>query len=342
MLKRLLAAAAIGCSLYLGIAATLTLWPGPGHSAQALAMQAALERGEITKQHVYDAIKDRGGPSFDQEYSFDDWEVKARDGTELRAQYFRAQSTTMILLLHGGSSNSLAYNRTAGLLRDATGAQVLTMDLRGHGRSGGARWHTDHVGQFEQDVADVVADLRKENANARIILAGHSMGGGVALRFAELTDAPSVDGYLLFAPMLGLRSPTMRTDPPTPKDGVVYVSFRLPRFIGLMMFNAVGIKALNDLRVLFINIAPELVAYSFSGYLSGAPANYQQALEAVDKPLLIVVGSEDEPFQADQFERVVRAHCRPGKTVVVQGATHNSIHTDEAAIAAIRDWIVKL
>ena len=49
-------------------------------------------------------------------------------------------------------------------------------------------------------MADIVSALHRESPTSRIILAGHSMGGGIAMRYAERhaarRDVPDVDGYL--------------------------------------------------------------------------------------------------------------------------------------------------
>ena len=76
--------------------------------------------------------------------------------------------------------------------------------------------------------------------NGRFILAGHSMGGGIALRFAQLEDHPAVDAYLMFAPHLGSDAPTMpQPDPDNP--AAAYSQLNVPRLIGLIMLNNVGI-----------------------------------------------------------------------------------------------------
>ncbi len=132
-----------------------------------------------------------------------------RDGEILFARHFPAESDLTILLLHGVTGDSAALTLGAERLREASGAAVIALDLRGHGQSGGTAGDVAYIGQYKDDVADVIAAIRADQPNGRNILAGHSMGGGIALQFAQLTDAPAVDGYLLFAPHLGTNAPTM-------------------------------------------------------------------------------------------------------------------------------------
>jgi alpha-beta hydrolase superfamily lysophospholipase len=72
------------------------------------------------------------------------------------------------------------------------------------------------VGQYEEDLAAVISAIRAERPGARLVLAAHSMGGGIAARYAMRPDAPAVDAYVLYAPELGRDAPTNRSDPPPP------------------------------------------------------------------------------------------------------------------------------
>jgi hypothetical protein len=56
-----------------------------------------------------------------------------RDGVTLFARQFPADSDMTILLLHGVTSDSAAFNGSAQTLREISGANVVALDLRGHG-----------------------------------------------------------------------------------------------------------------------------------------------------------------------------------------------------------------
>ena len=74
--------------------------------------------------------------------------------------------------------------------------------------------------------------------------------------------------------------------------------------------------------------------------MGSEPEQYTEALAAVDSPLLVVVGSDDEVFHSDQFEPIVSAHS-DGETIVIEGANHDGIHVDGAAISAVAEWLVR-
>jgi pimeloyl-ACP methyl ester carboxylesterase len=246
----------------------------------------------------------------------------------------------VILFVHGVTASSDVVAGPVAKLRAATRADVVAIDLRGHGSSGGDSWHVAYFGQYEDDLADVVAELRAERLDRPVILAGHSMGGGIALRYAQKRGAPAVDGYLLIAPLLGGGAPTMRP-PESAGETPAHVRFHTPRFVGLLMLNVVGWTAWNDLPVLYFDVPPDMPAYTFAALGSmqpNPPSDYRAALAAIDAPLLVIAGAGDRTFRAAEYPAVVRAHSG-GRAIVVEGESHTSILESDEALAAIAAWL---
>lgn len=275
--------------------------------------------------------------SFEQPYPAAKRSFRMRDGTALHSQYLDADSKTTIVLVHGVLSSSFPLNRTSGLLREAAAAEVVAIDLRGHGASGGTPGDTDYIGQYEDDLADVIREIRATRPGGKVILAGHSMGGGIALRYALRTGVPPVDGYLLFAPHLGPKSPT--TPMEATEAGARFVQIHIPRILGLIVMNSAGITAFNGLRTLYFNLPPEmpLRSYTYRAMAGSAPDDYRPALSAVRAPLLVIVGSRDEAFKADRYEVAVRSYSR-GTVTIVPDATHDGVLRDPRAMAAVAAW----
>ncbi|MBI4751723.1 MAG: alpha/beta hydrolase [Acidobacteria bacterium] len=266
---------------------------------------------------------------------------RMRDGVRLQSRQFASESPVTLVFLHGVLSNSLEGLELCRHLHAETKAEVVALDLRGHGDSEGIRGDISYLSQYEDDVADVIAAIR-QHKGGQIILAGHSMGGGIAMRYAAARKSPAVDGYLLFAPHLGSNSPTMRTEPADKLSAQFEapIKLHLPRIIGLLMLNSCGVKFLNAKKTLFFNVPAEapINAYSYRAMVSMAPDDYKSALTADDKPLLVIVGKNDEAFQADQFAAVVSLHPN-GKTVVIEGESHDGILHSAAAATAAADWL---
>jgi pimeloyl-ACP methyl ester carboxylesterase len=86
---------------------------------------------------------------------------------------------TAVVLLHGFLENQTMWQYLAPVL--ATKYRVITIDLLGHG-------NTDCLGYVHtmEDQADMVHHVLRELKIRKLVLIGHSMGGYVALAFAEL------------------------------------------------------------------------------------------------------------------------------------------------------------
>jgi len=274
---------------------------------------------------------------FEQPNSFEEVFFEARDGETLFARHFSSESNTTILLLHGVLGESYLFNKMSGLLRQATGADVYALDIRGHGQSGGRPGDVDYIGQYEEDLADVVDQIKVEKPGHIIFIAGHSMGGGISLRYAMRDDFPEVDGYLLTAPTLGHINPTMRTE--SAETDEPFMKLHIQRMIGLSMLNSVGNHDYDSLNVLFFNLPANspVTKYTHRSNMSNAPADYRDGLKAVNKPLLVIVGTEDEVIDAAKFETAIQQYSK-GELLIVEGATHNGIRHSEEAMMKIKEW----
>ena len=269
----------------------------------------------------------------------------ARDGQPIAAFHFPRESETTILLIHGVLSRASAMGKAATLLRETADAEVITLDLRGHGRSAGTPGDVDYIDQYVDDIADVIAAIRQERPQQRIVLAGHSMGGGISLRYAMREAVPAVDAYLLFAPLLGSNSPTLfgAHTPEVDPGAEPFLKLHIQRIMGLKLLSTLDNHTYDSLRVLFFNVPEEASprSYSYRANESMAPADYQAGLRAVDKPLLVLVGSHDEAFGAAAFAPAVHEFSK-GSAFVYEGVSHNGILESRAAMQQIRKWMVQL
>ena len=258
----------------------------------------------------------------------------ARDGKQLFARAFGPAAETTILLVHGFGVNSAAYQGAATAWAEASGARVLALDLRGHGQSDGKPGRLDDYGQYETDLADVIGALRNEGAR-KIVLAGHSMGGGVVLTYAQKPEV-APDAYLLIAPLLGRDAPTAPvTGGPAAIPPNLYV--RTPRIIGVVMLTVLRIHAFDDLPMMYLNQTPPMT-YGLNAIISMAPVDYRAAFRAINTPLLLVAGSNDEVFRAAAYADVVKEYS-DGRSVLVDGASHVSVLADPSAVAEIAAFI---
>ncbi len=281
---------------------------------------------------------------FEQVYKVGNRLFTARDGKKIFAYRFPKKSGNTIILIHGVGSNAYMYNKTGGLIQEATQAEVYTIDLRGHGQSEGKRGDVDYINQYVDDLADMIKEIRKEKPNGKLILAGHSMGGGVVLRYAMEKQYEQPDGFLLFAPLLGHNSPAFpQGQTSKSKAEEPFMKIHIERIIGLTMLNEINHHKYDSLPVLFLNL-PEsapLRKYSYRANKSMAPDDYVAALKAVDKPMFVLMGSEDEAFVSAATKEAVLKNSN-GQFQIIDKASHNGVRHELQSYIFIKDWFSTL
>lgn len=128
------------------------------------------------------------GAYFEQESRLSEIE---RNGSSLYYQTSGADSP--VLLTHGFAATSRMWRGQAEAFRNRH--QVITWDMRGHGRSGSP--HDQSAYSMEETLADMAALLDALGVD-RAILGGHSLGGYLSLafcmRFPERVQALLVVG----------------------------------------------------------------------------------------------------------------------------------------------------
>lgn len=276
---------------------------------------------------------------FEQPYQSEATKFKMRDDIQIHGQKYEHPSNKTVLLIHGTLANSYTYNKMAGLLREALQAEVIAIDLRGHGQSGGEPGDVSTLNQYAEDLDDIVKSIKMKNPKETIILAGHSMGGGIVLRHVETFPKTEIDGYLLFAPNLGGNAPTTQQDLDLEN---YFIKMHLSRGLGLSMLNEYGIHKYDSLKVVFYNLPEQMPirSYSYRSMQACVPKDYRKALRAIDKPLLVLAGSEDEAFIAEEYAPVVNAYSI-GEIYLAEGETHNGIRHNESAMKKVSDWAIQ-
>lgn len=281
---------------------------------------------------------------FEQVYQSESRFFVVRDNKKIFASSFAKQSENTIILIHGVGSNSYMYNKTAGLLQEATQAEVYAIDLRGHGQSEGNSGDVDYINQYVDDLADILRTIRKEKPNGKMIIAGHSMGGGVALRYAMAKQYEQPDGFLLFAPLIGQNSPAfLQTQANEKKTEEPFMKIHIERIIGLTMLNEIENHDYDSLAVLFFNL-PEAVPlrkYSYRANKSMTPDDYVAGLHAVNKPFLVLMGSEDEAFSPEATKEAILKNS-DGEFQIIDKASHNGVRHNEQSFIFIKNWFSEL
>ncbi|WP_218418311.1 alpha/beta hydrolase [Alteromonas lipotrueae] len=272
--------------------------------------------------------------------------VTARDGKSLYVRKIGPDSQRVIVFIHGIATTHQTLINTATQLHEATGAQILLPDLRGHGFSQGDNFDVAYIGQYEDDLEDILLHLTsKTNVSSKglyrhIIIGGHSMGGGITMRYALKDNKPDVDGYLLFAPNFG-EGPTQRKASGD-MAGNSPILFNTTRMIGLLMLNTIGINHLDSLAIMYFNFPQQMMAYSYSSIMSAQPIRpdtTDKALLNIPQPLIAIIGQEDEVFLASAYPSFIRENSALGSVELINHADHMSILSNPQAIEKATAWL---
>ena len=263
---------------------------------------------------------------------------KARDGTKLSYRHYAAKSDKVIILLHGSGWHSQYFLPLAEFISSERLAQVYTPDLRGHGPAPIKRGDVDYIRQLEDDLADFIVQIRKHNPVAKLIISGHSSGGGLAIRFAGSQYGKQASAYLLLSPFLKYNAPTIRSS-----SG----GWALPytgRIIGLTMLNNVGIHWFDYLPAIAFNMpkearnGTETLLYSHRLNTAYAPRDYKKDLGAIKQPLLVVAGTSDNAFIADKFEPVISQYTAV-QVRLLPGVSHMGVVVGPEIRFVVKEWL---
>ena len=261
---------------------------------------------------------------------------QARDGTDLAYRHYPAHAPAadrIAIVVHGSAGSSRgAINALSNALA-ARGVQTYAVDIRGHGASGN-RGDIRYPGQLEDDLADLVGEIRRTNPLPPLTLIGHSAGGGFALRVAGAPIQNLFARTVLLAPYLGYDAPSTRL------DAGGWASADIPRFIALSILRGAGMPWAESLPTLAFAVPPnsarELNAtYSYRLMRNfAASMDFRQDLASATRPIAIFAGSADELMLPGNYQQAVgnRATVR-----IIEGINHMGIVGDAAAVAIIAD-----
>lgn len=270
--------------------------------------------------------------------------IKMRDGYPLQLRRYSATApdAPVVILIHGSGWHGLQFDALARAL--AASADVIVPDLRGHGTKPGRRGDIDYINQFEDDLADLITSTAKPGQ--KVVLAGHSSGGGLVVRFAGGAHGDMMDAAVLMAPFLKHDAPTMRPN----AGGWSYPLLR--RIIGLSMLNTLRITAFNHLTIMQLRM-PQVVldgplgdtattAYSYRLNTGFAPRRaYLKDVAALPR-FTLIAGAADEAFDAAQYEPTLSAANDKGRYVIVKDVGHLDIVNAPETRDAIESLINEL
>ncbi len=256
-------------------------------------------------------------------------------GVQLHAQHWGDLEGPIVVLLHGGGANSHWWDHVAPRL--ARDFHVVALDFRGHGDSD----HPEEIraGAFSEDLEALLTHLGRP----RVVLVGHSMGGGVAIdhaaRHRDVRALVAVD-VARGASRRSRRSTrlalSLRRTYATREEAIARYRF-LPA----------SDQASEELRR---HIAAHSVrqepggrfGFKFDPRWFSLPPRPRPDLSRIACPTLLVRGAES-PMQTAEGAAEMAAEIPHVRTVVVEGAGHH-VHLDrpQAFLDALTAFLAEL
>lgn len=247
----------------------------------------------------------------------------ARDGVTLSYDVHGRPSDRLPLLLsHGYSATAQMWAPNLSAL--TADRQVVTWDIRGHGRSDS----TADPGAYSADlsVADMAAILDAVGAD-RAIVGGLSLGGYLSLAF-HLAHPERVAALLLFDTGPGYKRDEPRADWNRSAEQTA------------ADFDTRGLDALPSRAEVerSTHRSAAGLALAARGILVQHDARVIESLPTITVPTLVLVGADDTPFLA--AAEYMAARIPRARRVVLPGAGHASnLDQPDAFNRAVLDFL---
>jgi pimeloyl-ACP methyl ester carboxylesterase len=270
--------------------------------------------------------------------------VKLTDGRTVHLRDEGPRDALAIVLLHGSNADLHTWQKWAdGLKADY---RVIRYDQRGHGLTGPAPGGDYRTDAFAADVDAVADTLGLE----RFVLAGNSMGGGIAVRYAMLHPERLAGLVLVDAGGAPVRREgggnLAFTLARTPVINGIF-SQMLPRGLVEKSYRqsvsnqAIVTPAAVD-RYWELARYPGNRAATRARFAQGWTTFTPEQVSAIRTPTLVMWGDEDSliPFQAAQW---FVDHLPDAELVHYPGIGH--IPMEEApgrSLADLREWLARL
>ena len=148
--------------------------------------------------------------------------ANSSDGTILRGQIWAAKAPKAVMsLVHGFGEHSGRYADMASYL-NSKDISVVTLDLRGHGKSDGRRGYCPDYNLLLSDVDALLAKSREIYPDLPHMLYGHSMGGGIVMNHQLKSGGAGINAVIASAPFI------------QPADTISKPQRAIVRFLGKM------------------------------------------------------------------------------------------------------------
>ena len=264
----------------------------------------------------------------------------SKDGIDLFGRAWESgerRPKAVICHVHGLGEHSGRYVHVAQAFTNA-GYAMLSFDLRGHGRSGGARGHIPSFDALMDDIDLLLEQARSRYRGLPMFLYGHSLGGILVLNYG-LRRKPDIKGVT--ATGSGLHT-ALEQQP---------IKIALAKVLGTLIPNAAMPSGLNpgDLSrdhvvvQAYINdpLVHDKVSLGFGKHMLVANRYALDHAAEFPLPLLLMHGKEDKiafPSSSIEFAAPLKDKC----TLMLWDGLYHEVHNEPEkaeALNAMTIWM---
>lgn len=243
-------------------------------------------------------------------------------------RYLAEENKGTLIITHGLAEHSQRFNNVAEKIVD-NGFNVVTYDIRGHGKSQGKRGSIKSYKLFVEDLNTIIKIEKKYNSN--VYLLGHSMGGLITNLY--LLEYGSVSGAIIVA------SPLDYVVKPTLKNKLFSKLFGFKKMKTNFADKKLSHNAhnLNDpLNLKYFKL--DLIYQTMIKGLSKLINNFDN----LKTPLLLLYGKEDLIVKLAQAKQAFdQIGSQDKKLHIYENSKHDLLHDieSETVINDIINWL---
>jgi len=241
-----------------------------------------------------------------------------------------------VVMCHGVNSHGGQY-LWPGTQFAAAGLAAFALDLRGRGKSEGARYFVDDVADYVADVASVIALAKSRHPGLPVFLLGHSAGGVVSCSYALDHQAE----------IAGLVCESFAFKVPAPDAALAVIkglSRVFPRLPVLKLKNEdfsrdpIAVRILNSDPLTLNEVQPAKTVAA----LVRANERLRREFPRITLPVLILHGTADRATMASGSQLFFDTAGSKDKTLKLYDGHYHDLLNDvgkETVLADIRAWI---
>jgi len=253
-----------------------------------------------------------------------------------------ADNKGVICLVHGLGEHGGRYGGDFVQMFGQLKFSVVTIDLHGHGKSGGKRGHISSYEVLMDDIDILLTEAQKKfSAHLPVFLYGHSMGGNLVLNYALRKDQ-SLSGLIVSAPWL-----EMETSPPLIKLLLGFImSYIWPRFTMGNGIDSTQLTHEEDIKKEYDkdNLVHDRISARLFMEVYKAGKWAIKHADELEIPALILHGTADKITSIDgsrEFAHKAGKECRFNELKGYYHELHNE-NNKELVFSLIKEWILAI